>query len=436
MRHVNKRAEATGGAAFAGLLVFMIVVYANPGNWFDALENVGFAKIAAALASCALIGSWLLYGRRLSIGGWAGVMLCALFALVGFSSLWSYWPRVTVDTFTEAVKYLAICLVVANVLDSKERLHRFVGVFALASLIPAFGAIWSHAHGEHLVDGDRAGWIGIFGNPNDLAYHLVVGVAMVLSARDAAKSRSWKIAWTAALLPIGWAIVLTQSRGGMLAAGAVMGLWLLRSFRGAPLLAGLGLALLCVFSLGPSSVFQHRNQASTAYGEDQSARGRLDAWRTGLAIAKERPFTGVGAGAFMVAWPDFAPGDAGDARTEHNTFIQLIGELGIPGLLLFVTALLAGVLGVSRAASNRVLEPYARGIQCGLAGFAVCSVWGGIAFTWPVYLLLGASFATARLHLLSTPVDTRVTPRVRERLALAGAPTKVGGAVGAVRGVS
>ena len=88
--------------------------------------------------------------------------------------------------------------------------------------------------------------------------------------------------------------------------------------------------------------------------------------------------------------------------------MQLLAELGIPGLALFLGALLAGVFGVSRAARARRLGPYARGVQCGLAGFAVCSLSGGIAFTWPFYLLLGLSVAARRL----APVRQIATPHL------------------------
>ena len=123
--------------------------------------------------------------------------------------------------------------------------------------------------------------------------------------------------------------------------------------------------------------------------------------------------TGVGAGAFVVAWPSFAPGDAGPARTEHNTFVQLLAELGIPGLALFLGAFLAGVFGVSQAARLRGLGPYARGVQCGLAGFAVCSISGGIAFSWPFYLLLGISVAARAL----APMRQTAAPLLRQAVA-------------------
>jgi len=414
VRYVTPR---TGGVAFAALIAFLFITYANPGNWFDELEAIGFAKMAAGAALLALGGSWLLYDRRLTLAGWPGLALLGLFTILGFSALWSYWPSSSFASFTDGVKYLAIFFVVANVIDSRVRLHRFIAAIALASTIPAFGVTHSWFTGEHLVDGDRVAWIGNFANPNDCAYYLVVGVAMLLAARDAASRRWMKAIYLALQGPMLTALLLTQSRGGMIACGAVLLLWAVRSVRRAPVAVGVALALAGLWAVGPSNIFEHRMESSVAYGTDMSAQGRVDAWRTGMNMVAARPLTGVGAGAFMVAWPEYAPGDAGPVRTEHNTFVQLVAELGIPALALFAFALCAGILGVSRAARTAYLQPYARGVQCGLAAFAICGLWGGIAFSWPVYLLLGASFAVSRL---AAEPAVPLADVARARLHLAG----------------
>jgi O-antigen ligase len=399
--HIEEsRPRGSAAVAFFALCCFVPIVYANPGNWFDGWDAIPFAKIMAGLALMALGGSWLLYNRRLTVGGAPGWALLALFALVGLSASWSYWPKYTVDTFLDGLKYLAGFILVVNTVDSRARLNTLVRIIALASVVPAVGAIWSHAHGEHLVEGDRAGWIGIFGNPNDLAYYLVVGMALVFATAAGATSVARRAAWLGLLAPLGYAVLLTQSRGGMFASCVVVLLWLLRSVRRAPLILGIAITIGCLVAVTPSNPWRTRTESATAHGVDESAKGRIDAWRTGMNIARERPLTGVGAGAFMIAWPEYAPGDAGMVRTEHNTFIQLVAELGVPALLLFALAFAVGVLGVSGASrSDEALAPFARGVQCGLAGFAVCSMWGGIAWSWPLYLLLGLSFATRRLAL-------------------------------------
>jgi probable O-glycosylation ligase (exosortase A-associated) len=368
------------------------------------MEGIAFAKVAAAIALVALFGSWLLHNRPLRLGGTAGVCLCALFAWIGLSAVWSFYPAMTRSTFSDGLKYLAMFLVVTNVIDSEARFIRLTAHLAWVTAIPALGCINAYLHGEHLVEGDRAAWIGIFANPNDLAYHLVVGIALTLAAREAEKRRLARASYLGLLALFAVTVLLTKSRGGMLAASAVLLLWGLRSMRRARTLVGVALTIACVLSLGPRGAFRARNESSIAFGEDVSAKGRLDAWRTGMNIAGERPLTGVGAGAFQVAWPTFAPGDAGPARTEHNTFVQLIAELGAPGLALFLVALGSAILGVTRGGPPS-LDAHLRGVQLGLAGFAVCSVTGGLALSWPLYLLLGMAVAAERLRARRPVLD-------------------------------
>jgi O-antigen ligase len=250
---------------------------------------------------------------------------------------------------------------------------------------------------------------------------------MLFAAANAAHTRARKVAWWTLLLPVFYAILLTQSRGGMLAACVVTLFWMLRSVKRAPVILGAACIAAAVVFVSPNNPWSRRTQEATAYGEDMSAQGRIDAWRTGLNIARARPLTGVGAGAFMIAWPDFAPGDAGDVRTQHNTFIQLLSELGIPALLLFIGAIVGATLGMRRAGKlQSSLQPYARGIQCGLVGFVMSSIWGGIAWSWPLYILLGLAFAARRISYqpgfapARAPEDTVVSPMPQPVPALAG----------------
>jgi len=75
---------------------------------------------------------------------------------------------------------------------------------------------------------------------------------MALTAREATKGRIRDV-YLVMLLPIGVAILLTQSRGGMLAAGVVLLLWIVRSLKKVPALVGIAVALVCVFQLSPGA---------------------------------------------------------------------------------------------------------------------------------------------------------------------------------------
>ena len=276
-----------------------------------------------------------------------------------------YWPKYTLRHLRRRPQ------VPRHLLHRRQRRRlrgapapTLIRVLALASCIPAFGAIWSHAHGEHLVEGDRAGWIGIFGNPNDLAYHLVVGVRHAARRRATppharcARSRGGRCCAPIFYAHPAHAVARRHARRGASSrcSGRCARSSARRSSSASPLIAALS------SFISPNNPWSRRTAGEpTAYGEDISAQGRIDAWRTGLNIAKERPFTGVGAGAFMIAWPEFAPGDAGDRCARSTTrSSSCSSELGIPALLLFVAALAAGAL---RHASRAELAAYAAAVR-------------------------------------------------------------------------
>jgi O-antigen ligase len=403
---IDARAAARPGGgrwSFAALLAFVALVYSNPGNLIPGLGEAGLAKAAAGCALAALGGAHLLGDRRLRVGGALGSALCALFAWMGLSSLWSYAPAASVSALLDGLKYLAVFLLIANLVDSTARARVAVHAIALASAIPALGAINAWLHGEHLVDGDRAGWIGIFANPNDLCEHLAIGLALALGGRAIARARWLKLAYLPAIAAMATAALLTQSRGGLLASSVVVALWALRGARALArrgrLAVGVGAALLLAVEIAPEATWQ-RAETAFDYREDASAQGRIDAWRTGLNVLAERPFSGVGAGAFLVAWPDFAPGDAGAPRTAHNTFIQLVGETGLPALALFGLALAVAFIELRRASTGAPdddARTLARAVHGGLIGFVVCSLTGGYAYSWPLYFLLGLAAALGSL---------------------------------------
>jgi O-antigen ligase len=144
---------------------------------------------------------------------------------------------------------------------------------------------------------------------------------------------------------------------------------------------------------------------------DLSAQGRIDAWRSGMRMIQARPFGGVGIGAFVVGYDAYAPGDAGPARTGHNSFMMIAAELGVPALALFILALVASFFALGRIAAQAgrgdpdgsagggakrsvaLSTGLARALQTALFGFVVSSLTGGYAFTWPIYIVFAMAAA-------------------------------------------
>jgi O-antigen ligase len=394
-------------AAYVAFLAFMVVVYSNIALWFPALEAVAPGKTVIAFAAVALAFSCALSRREFTFGLGAGGLAVYLFAaMVLVSPVFSRWPEVSIDTVLESVKFFAGFVVAANVLDTRRRIRHAVAALVLVSLIPAIGATANYLAGVGLVEGTRASWIGVFGNPNFLAYHLVIAIPLALSLRDAAKPGENRVFvrlfWLGVVGLLCAGILLTGSRGGALGAGAVLLLWVTRSLVRGRIAIGAAAAVVIALLMTPASPFNREATRSALTGEiDESAQGRIDAWRTAERMVYHNPLVGVGAGAFVDSFDDYAPGDAGRARATHNSFVMIAAELGIPALLVFSAAIGASLLAMGRVARRGrrrigTLAPVARGVQVAIFGFAVCSLTGGYAFTWPLYFILGIAAAIHR----------------------------------------
>ena len=84
---------------------------------------------------------------------------------------------------------------------------------------------------------------------------------------------------------------------------------------------------------------------------------RYEYWRVGLAAFAREPVTGLGAGGFRVEWlreRDIAE----SVKDVHSLELEMLAELGLPGLLAFA-ALLAGIALAARDGAAR--RPRRRG---------------------------------------------------------------------------
>lgn len=399
--------------AYAAFLAFIVAVYSSAAVLIPALERVAPGQTLIALSLAALLWAvfWDRRPLRFGLAG-GGAPLYLFFLLVAASPAWSIAPDVSTQATRESLKYLAAFVVAVNVLDDRDRARGALAAIVLASLFPAIGAIRSYATGQNLVEGTRAAWLGVFANPNFLAYHLVVSTPLALALREdvprEARGRALRrAAWLTAVAIFVVAVFLTGSRGGALGLGAVLLLWLLRDLARGRAAVGATLTVGIAVVMTPGGPWDRAETQATLHGEvDQSAQGRIDAWRTATNIVEKRPALGVGAGAFVLAYDRYAPGDAGPARTAHNSFLMIAAELGLFALGLYAAALGAAFFALGRLARKRRASGDAtagrpgesggaleRGVQTALFGFVVTSITGGYAFTWPVYFLLGIGAA-------------------------------------------
>ncbi|NIA13889.1 MAG: hypothetical protein GWP08_07400 [Nitrospiraceae bacterium] len=131
---------------------------------------------------------------------------------------------------------------------------------------------------------------------------------------------------------------------------------------------------------------------------------RATYWQTGLKMALDNFWTGVGVGNFGVAYPKYQGLKAGDTKAAHNDYLQAWCETGIFGALLFAAFWAYFVIWGAR----RILQEEDRlerwglaGLYCGLLAFTAHSMvdfnFFNPALAYFAFLLAGIFYARALL---------------------------------------
>jgi hypothetical protein len=111
-----------------------------------------------------------------------------------------------------------------------------------------------------------------------------------------------------------------------------------------------------------------------------SSPARVDATRAALDIVAQRPVTGVGPGDGWVRWSS-ADGTARTMRYVHDEYLQVLVELGAPGLALLLGIGAGGLVMVRRASRQEAGSNLPAAVAAALAAAAV---HGAFDFVWHV----------------------------------------------------
>jgi hypothetical protein len=126
--------------------------------------------------------------------------------------------------------------------------------------------------------------------------------------------------------------------------------------------------------------------------------GRIAEWDVAIEAFEAQPLRGTGAGTYQFQWDrnrseDFAVIDA------HSLYFEVLGELGVVGLLLLAGALGAILIGFLRRLDGGERQAYAAAV----ALLAAWAVHAGIDWDWEMPAVTIWLFALAGLGLASSP---------------------------------
>lgn len=302
---------------FPLILVYVVLTIIRPQDYVPGLDLVPILPVVLMLAFAA----WLL-SRDKTFQAPQFVILPAFLLILMISEVANGWTGGAVDELAKFGPAVIAFFVLGAACGTQKRVRTAMTVFVVCAAILALhgveqaktGVGWT---GIPIGEGGRIQYVGIFNDPNDLGllFAATLPMAMFLGRRGAGAMR---IVWLGAAALLLYGILLTNSRGAMLAVLVVAGcyVWYRRGVAVAGVLGIVGLTVMKLLS----------SRMDELDAGEESAAGRVDAWYAGLEMFRDNPVFGVGAGNFTEY----------NELTAHNSFVLVIAETGFVGFVLWL----------------------------------------------------------------------------------------------------
>ena len=323
---------------FAGAVLYTALAYFRPQNLVGGLAMEMRLSLLVMAATLAGLGLAWFRGKEKPLlwTPWTALVL-ALVAVTGLATRTAVFPDLAMSAWLGFLKTLAgvALTVVLCTSGARVRIIAFTAAAALGAMtiVSLVNPVWDV--------GRLTGGGGDFRDSNDFALALCMILPILLCAWRASERALVRVALLALVPLFLTAIVLTQSRGGFLALGAVLGAWALTT-RGRVFKIALAPAAVLGFLAVAPPEFLERMTTIQDYSHDSSARDRLSSWRVARRIAEDRPLTGVGPGNFLVVYDRYS-NDFRSPHVAHNTPLQLLADAGVFAPAAFGGLLLYGI---------------------------------------------------------------------------------------------
>ncbi len=319
--------------------------------WEQSFEYSSVGTISRIVGVAAAI-VWLVSisgsGRMRRLTAFHGAAL-AFVIWNGLTVFWSKDPESSVTGLFTYVQLLVMLVILWDVIDTPQRVRAMLQAYVLGALVTTGTIIANFLNGDTTVyerysspgsEVDLAALILALGGP----------AAVYLATRPTLEQRSrlLRVVNYAYLPAATFAVVLTATRGAVVAsvATAIFFLWSVVRGRPAQRVGAVGaitVAAFLVVSFAPATSLDRIVTASSELRGGGNLNGRIGIWHASIDAFLQRPLLGVGHDAHRAAVPT--------GNVAHNTLLSILAETGLIGTVLFI-GLLVHVIAALRKQSG------------------------------------------------------------------------------------
>ena len=414
---------------YLGLFLFTVVLYARPAEFYPSAVTASLALIIGIITLAVFVPT------QFALEGTATaplreVHLVLLFALIALASMpLAISPADAWKEFSGAfIRCVAIFIVIVNAARTPSRLKALLLLTLAASIWLSIGALNDYRLGLTTVEGYRVDGRGdgIFGNPNDMALHLVTVIPITIALFFATQRFISRIVYALGALLMISAVILTFSRGGflgLLVASAFLAYKL--GYRRRLTIAVAGVVLLLFLLVVAPGNYPMRLASIFVPSLDPvgSAGVRRELLFRSIMSAIRHPLLGIGMGNFHIV--------SIHEQVTHNAYTQVAAEMGVAALVIYTMFIVTPLRKLGQIVSDTCVDGrkskyyyLAIGLQASLLAYMVSSFFASVAYLWYVYYLVAYAVCLRRLYEAETGkpvvVETKRQKKKNQRGVEAG----------------
>jgi O-antigen ligase len=235
---------------------------------------------------------------------------------------------------------------------------------------------------------------------------MVASIGLGFGAMGAARTDWGRRACLVGMTICGWGVIVSQSRGGLIALAAV-GCYIVLSSTGRERVRLMGASFVLIAFGVSALMLTPTGQQSLDRITNGDSSGRSDLWRIAVLEFQSEPIHGVGLGNYPAVAARFITADTEHSelinnvapRTTHNSYLEIAAELGLLGLATFGLfaggCVLLGIRGVraARRLGDEVVVMLGRGFVAATIGVLVTCVFLSGHYSELLWMLLATCVA-------------------------------------------
>lgn len=394
---------------YAGLYIFSILVLFRP---YELVPGLGFlastAFYVAALTLLIFIPTQLSTEGSMTAFPTEVKCVLALTLLAVITIPIGKYPGGSWIVFKDMfIKSVLMFIVMVNVLRTRQRLMGMMWLSLGVGVILSYTAIGMYMRGELKSERVTVEIGGMFGNPNDMALHLVTMMPIAVGLALGAKSRLTRLLYFAIAGIFVAGNMVTFSRGGFLGlivAGAVLAWKLGRKQRLNVVLASTVIGGLAILLAPGNYGLRLLSILYPALDPVGSSDQRRELLMRSIWVTIRNPW-GVGIGNSPIM---------NDHNLQtHNAYTQVSSELGLLGLIAYVIFIVSPFRKLAAIERTLIAEDKSNwfyylsiGLQASIAGYMASSFFVSVAYNWFIYYLIAYAVAFRRIYRLENEAKT------------------------------